>query len=177
LIDSLALELDDFSVKTTDESGKIVRKYKEDVSYTWQQVREAYLNKIYGSLDSLDAEIEAAVTAGDKDKEADARNRKAARQAADAASKGAQSKARSDQIATAITEVLEGGGKALSDTTIALLSEAEEIDLKATDGVLDAGQDYVAAARALYQKNKDNLLTLAERNKSYGELITAHYKK
>lgn len=156
LVEELALQLDTYSEEVTDETGKVIgRKFLEGVdvdALSWEEVQDAYLDQLYEGNDAMKAAAKAAI-------------------------KGQQQKAKSSQVSTAITEVLNGVGQVLSQTTISLLGlNMSQLDSE-SDGVIDAGQQYLQTAIELYDTHKNNLLSIAERNKAYSEILTQKYSQ
>jgi len=77
-----------------EKTNEWMKGYSED---NWEALQNKYLDELYGAGES------------------------AKKTAAKTAIKGQQNKSVSDQVSTAINEVLVGAGQAISDTTAALL--------------------------------------------------------
>ena len=114
--------------------------------HTWEEVQDAYLDQLYGTDETAKAAAKAAI-------------------------KGQQKKDMSDQVSNAITEMLAGEGQVLSDTTTALLSKTEGLNVP-VDGVLSAADDYINSAIKLYNEHSKNLLSVAAKNEAYASILT-----
>ena len=175
--------LADSLYKTTDDAGNSVIKkgfekyYDKQGKLTrkWDEVYNDYLDATYGSMDEING-IE------DKDLKAQKKN---ARKAAEATLMGQRKKSLSSQVSTAITEILAGAGSVLSETTTALMLGDDKLKglvpksgiLGAEDSVLDAADEYLTTAIQLYEAHKTSLLSVAERNKAYSEILTQKYSQ
>ena len=170
LVESLALELDEYSEDVIDEAtGEIRRQLRGGVTLNWEKVQQSYLDQYYGTDEALQALLANEATKGQ------AEQKIAAKKAAEAALNGQIKKSQSDQISTAITEILNGTGQILSDATIALVQN--RTDLTIDDGVITAGGSFVNTALELYDLHKDNLLTLAEKNNTYSSILNKQFEQ
>lgn len=101
-----------------------------------------------------------------------------ARNIAKTAIKGQIKQEKSQSISTAISEVLQGAGSAISEGTAAILEENGKLaGLVDESGVLKSAGDFVHSALELFNATKDQFTTVAERNKTYLEVIQAGFKQ
>ena len=150
LMQSLAQELG--MAKDTgkaDENGKaIFEKYIG----TWEEVLDEYLNKTYTDDN--------------------------ARKIAKTAINGQIKQQKSQSISTAISEVLQGAGSVISESTAAILEENGKLaELVDDTGLLKSVEDFVHSALELFNTTKNQFTTVSERNKAYLEVIQAGFKK
>lgn len=84
----------------------------------------------------------------------------------------------SQQVTTAINEILSGGGTLLSETTRGLIQQTHDLSLKFdTSGVLITGQEYVESALKVYEQHKNNLQSLAAKNETYTSILKKSFEQ
>ena len=150
-----------------EKEGKWVWKTLDGAEATNEEILDKYLNELY----------KGQANAGQLIEQAKARI------------KGQIESARSQQGSKAITEILADQGTKLSEETIAYINQLKGDNLLkdvkvGEDGTLTAEDitktlDPISTAIEIYQQNVKNSIytTLAERNKSYGEIITKTFSK
>ena len=141
----------DFTGANQQYIDQLAKELGMEEGYTWQSVREKYLEQAYA-----DAPEEAKA-------------------AAQAAAVNSTTQARSKQVATAITEVLAGTETAYSEPTVVLMQQVQQAQT-AEQAAATATANYVDTAITLYETAKDGLLNNAERNKAYTEILTKKYE-
>lgn len=133
--------------KRREESGKELLDLQAD----WETTLNAYLDETY-----------------DTDE---------AKTAAKTAINGQIKHAQSQQISTAISELLQGAGAAVSEGTAAILQEQGKLDLIDENGLLKSGEDFVQSALEIFNTTKDKFTTLGGKNKAYTEVLNAEFAK
>ena len=84
------------------------------------------------------------------------------------------------QVTTAISELLEGAGTVLSDTTIGLLERSDELKelYNKETGKLDKnGADFVESALQLFAATENILTTVQEKNSTYVSIISKKFER
>lgn len=156
----------DFTGANNTNLQLLAEELKMSVDSNWQDILNAYLVQLYATYDEDNEKWEF-------DNEGLAKYN-----AMKSKIMGEIVMSQSQQVTTAINEILSGGGTLLSETTRGLIQQTHDLSLNFnTSGILTTGQEYVKSALKVYEQHKNNLQSLAEKNETYLSILKKSFEQ